>query len=444
MGIIRAAINSVKGGLADSWQEVIQPRPMSGTLAMVPGEKITHGTSQNTKGTPNIVSNGSVIQVYDNQCMLLIDGGKVVDFTAEPGYYQVSNSSMPSLFCGQFGDSLKETFSRIKYGGIPSQSQYVIYINLAEITGILFGTKNVVNYFDSFYNAELFLRAHGTYSIKITDPLKFYQEVIDKGLVTACQPFDYKSKSIQYNTEFEAALSSAINNFSADGYRISFIKGKSREFGQYMAKTLDEEWEQQRGFQVQAVAINISYNDESTELINMRNKGAMLSDAAVQQGYVAANVAEGMKAAGSNSNGAMAGFMGMNMANMAGGFNAQTLYTMGQQQAATQPQMQQTPGQQSGTPQGQPVADQWKCSCGTIVSGNFCPECGAKKPQPEAAPSSWTCSCGAVNTGKFCTNCGSPKPVVAMQPKSRCGNCGWEVADPSNPPKFCPNCGNPF
>lgn len=156
MGIIRAAINSVKGGLADSWQEVIQPRPMSGTLAMVPGEKITHGTSQNTKGTPNIVSNGSVIQVYDNQCMLLIDGGKVVDFTAEPGYYQVSNSSMPSLFCGQFGDSLKETFSRIKYGGIPSQSQYVIYINLAEITGILFGTKNVVNYFDSFYNAELF------------------------------------------------------------------------------------------------------------------------------------------------------------------------------------------------------------------------------------------------------------------------------------------------
>ena len=86
-----------------------------------------------------------------------------------------------------------------------------------------------------------------------------------------------------------------------------------------------------------------------------------------------------------------------------------------------------------------------KCNyCGAEFEGNFCPECGAKKPQPEAAPSSWTCSCGAVNTGKFCTNCGSPKPVVAMQPKSRCGNCGWEVADPSNPPKFCPNCGNPF
>lgn len=418
MGIIRAAINSVKGGLADSWQEVIQPRPMSGTLAMVPGEKITHGTSQNTKGTPNIVSNGSVIQVYDNQCMLLIDGGKVVDFTAEPGYYQVSNSSMPSLFCGQFGDSLKETFSRIKYGGIPSQSQYVIYINLAEITGILFGTKNVVNYFDSFYNAELFLRAHGTYSIKITDPLKFYQEVIDKGLVTACQPFDYKSKSIQYNTEFEAALSSAINNFSADGYRISFIKGKSREFGQYMAKTLDEEWEQQRGFQVQAVAINISYNDESTELINMRNKGAMLSDAAVQQGYVAANVAEGMKAAGSNSNGAMAGFMGMGMGmnaggNILGGYQQNPHYNNQQPQQPQQPQ---------GNPLGgaQPVQ----------------PQQNAQQPvQPQSADS-WTCACGAVNTGKFCPECGAKKPDAPK--KHFCVNCGYELKENQ---KFCPECG---
>ena len=418
MGIIKAAINSIKGGLADSWQEVIQPRPMSGTLAMVPGEKVTHGTSQNTKGTPNTVSNGSVIQVYDNQCMLLIDGGKVADFTAEPGYYQVSNSSMPSLFCGQFGDSLKETFSRIKYGGIPSQSQYVIYINLAEIPGILFGTKNVVNYFDNFYNAELFLRAHGTYSIKITDPLKFYQEVVDKGLVTSCQPFDYKTKALQYSGEFETALSSAINNFSADGFRISFIKGKSREFGQYMAQTLDEEWEQQRGFQVQTVSINISYNDESTDLINMRNKGAMLSDAAVQQGYVAANVAEGMKAAGSNSNGAMAGFMGMGM-----GMNAGSGILGGYQQNPhyNNQQAQQMPQQQMNNNGAQPQQPQQPQQAQTAQA------------QPAGG---WTCACGAVNTGKFCSECGAKKPDA---PKKRfCVNCGNELKDNQ---KFCPECG---
>lgn len=417
MGIIRAAIDSIKGGLADSWQEVIQPGQMSGTLAMVPGVKVTHGKSQNTKGTPNIVSNGSVIQVYDNQCMLLIDGGKVADFTAEPGYYQVSNSSMPSLFCGQFGDSLKETFSRIKYGGIPSQSQYVIYINLAEIPSIPFGTKNVVNYFDSFYNAELFLRAHGTYSIKITDPLKFYQEVVDKGLVTACEPFDYKTKALQYSGEFETALSSAINNYSADGFRISFIKGKSREFGQYMAQTLDEEWEQQRGFQVQTVFLNISYNDESTELINMRNKGAMLSDAAVQQGYVAANVAEGMKAAGSNSNGAMAGFMGMGVgmnagSGILGGYQQNPHYN--NQQPQQMPQQMNNNGAQPQQPQQAQPAQ-------------------TSQAQPAGG---WTCACGAVNTGKFCSECGTKKPEA---PKKRfCTNCGAELNENA---KFCPECG---
>lgn len=419
MGIIKAAINAVGGGLADSWLEVIEPSPMGDNTLICPGQLVSqNGKSQNKKGSENIVSNGSVIHVYDNQMMILIDGGKIVDFTAEPGYFQVNNSSMPSLFCGQFGDSLKETFSRIKYGGIPSQSQYVIYINLAEITGILFGTKNVVNYFDSFYNAELFLRAHGTYSIKITDPLKFYQEVIDKGLVTACQPFDYKSKSIQYNTEFEAALSSAINNFSADGYRISFIKGKSREFGQYMAKTLDQEWEQQRGFQVQAVAINISYNDESTELINMRNKGAMLSDAAVQQGYVVANVAEGMKAAGSNSNGAMAGFMGMGMGmnaggNILGGYQQNPHYNNQQPQQPQQPQGNPLGGAQPAQPQQ-----------------------NAQQPvQPQSADS-WTCACGAVNTGKFCPECGAKKPDAPK--KHFCVNCGYELKENQ---KFCPECG---
>lgn len=408
MGIIRAAINSVKGGLADSWQEVIQPRPMSGTIAMVPGEKITHGTSQNTKGTPNIVSNGSVIQVYDNQCMLLIDGGKVVDFTAEPGYYQVSNSSMPSLFCGQFGDSIKETFNRIKYGGIPSQAQRVFYINLQEIKGIPFGTSTPVNYFDNFYNSELMLRAHGTYSIKVVEPFKFYQEVIPREAVTENKSVDFADVRAQYNEEFVGALGSAINQYSADGERISFIKSKQRLIGQYMAQTLDEEWTQARGMEVFAVGMDVSYTEDSQDLINMRNKGAMLSDAAVQQGYVAANISEGLKDAGSNANGAMAGFMGMGI-----GMNAGGNIMGGYQQNPQYRQQQPTQPQQQAQPQQTPA-----------------PQAGG------AAAGSWTCSCGAVNTGKFCSECGSKKPEA---PKKRfCTNCGYELSANA---KFCPECG---
>lgn len=404
MGIIKAAINAIGGGLADSWQEVIEPSPMGDNTLICPGQlKSTNaGKGQNKKGSDNIVSNGSIIHVYDNQMMILIDGGKIVDFTAEPGYFKVSNSSMPSLFCGQFGDTIKETFSRIKFGGVPSQSQRVFYINLQEIKGIPYGTSTPVNYFDNFYNAELMLRAHGTYSIKVVEPFKFYQEVIPREAITENRAVEYNEVRAQYNDEFVGALGSAINQYSADGERISYIKSKQRLLGQYMAKTLDDEWTQGRGMEVFSVGMDVSYDEQSQELINMRNKGAMLSDAAVQQGYVAANISEGLKDAGSNANGSMAGFMGMGV-----GMNAGAGILSGYQQ---NPQYHNQQPQQAAPQQA--------------------------TPQQTAQAGSWTCSCGNVNTGNFCSECGSKKPET---PKKRfCTNCGAELSENA---KFCPECG---
>ena len=155
MGIIRAVASAIGGGFADAWQEVIEPENMGDQTVYTRGVLVNRG--ENRKGSNNIISNGSIVRVYDNQFMILVDGGKIVDYTAEPGYYQVSNSSMPSLFNGQFGDSLKEAFTRVKFGGQTPQEQKVYYINLQEIKGIKFGTRNPINYFDTFYNAELFL-----------------------------------------------------------------------------------------------------------------------------------------------------------------------------------------------------------------------------------------------------------------------------------------------
>ena len=86
--------------------------------------------------------------------MMLVDGGRVVDYTAEEGYYTVNNSMAPSLFNGQFGEALKESFDRIRFGGQTYGEQRVYYINLQEIKGLKFGTRTPVNYFDSFYHAE--------------------------------------------------------------------------------------------------------------------------------------------------------------------------------------------------------------------------------------------------------------------------------------------------
>ena len=179
MGLISAAVSSVSGVLSDSWKEVIEPDDMSDSTLLVKGVAVKKGS--NKKGTDNYVSNGSVIHVYPNTLMLLMDGGKIVDYSAQEGYYEVNNSSAPSIFNGELKDSVKETWKRFQFGGVPSQKQYVYYINTAEIKGIKFGTRTPVNYFDNFYNAELFLRAHGSYSIKITDPIKFFTEFAPKG-----------------------------------------------------------------------------------------------------------------------------------------------------------------------------------------------------------------------------------------------------------------------
>lgn len=386
MGIIRTAVQAVTGtvksALNDQFLEVIEPGQMGPDTVFTKGVQTRKGA--NKKGTADTISDGSVIHVYENQFMILTDGGKVIDYTAEPGYYTVSNSSLPSMFNGQFDDALQESFARLKFGGTTPVAQKVFYINLQELKGIKFGTRNAVNYFDSFYNAELFLRAHGTYSVKITDPLKFYAEVVPR----SAECLEIGEINEQYLSEFLEALQTAINRMSADGTRISYVTSKAMELGKYMADVLDEDWTRTRGMQIQSVGIaSISYDEESQRLINMRNQGAMMGDPNVREGYLQSSIAQGMQAAGTNPNGAMAGFMGMGMGmQAAGGF-------LGQASQANAQQMQQAA-----------QAGQWRCACGAFNSGNFCSQCG--KPSPNA---SWTCACGTVNHGNFCTSCGKPR-----------------------------------
>ena len=350
----------------------------------------------------------------------------------------MDNGSAPSLFNGDLvGDVLKDSFNRFKFGGGKPVSMKVYFLNLQEIRGIRFGTRNPVNYFDNFYNSELFLRTHGSYSIKITDPVRFYTEVVPRN----ASHLEVDDINQQFLDEFLEALQSAISQMSVDGIRISHVTSKTRELSKYMGQVLDEDWKKARGIEIQSVGIaSISYDEESQKLINMRNQGAMMGDPNIREGFVQSSIAKGLEAAGSNANGAMAGYMGMGMGMQgAGGFmsaasntnmqqmNQQAQYQqqMNQQQPqyhqqyGQQPQYQQQippqgqygqqqPNQQYGQPQGgqQPSGDTWTCTCGAVNTGNFCPNCGGRRP----APAAWTCTCGAVNTGKFCPNCGKPRP----------------------------------
>ena len=423
MGIIKAFFNATGGALADQWLEVIEADEMSDTTVFTKGVKVRKNDKRNNnkRGTDDVISNGSVIHVYPGQFMMLVEGGKVIDFTAEEGYYKVDNSAAPSLFAGELGKAIVDSFKRVAYGGVPSYSQKVYFINLQEIKGIRFGTRTPVNYFDNFYNSELFLRAHGNYSIKITDPIKFYTEVIPKN----ADKVDINQVNEQYLAEFLEALTAAINQMSADGIRISHVASKSRELSKYMANELDDSWRDNRGFEVLSVGIaSVSYDDESKALINMRNKGAMLGDPSVREGYVQGSVARGMEAAGSNPGGATGAFVGMGMGMGAGG---------GFVSAASETNRKMMEDERESK-KASMSSDGWNCSCGkTGNNGNFCTDCGSKKP---AAPSGWTCSCGNVCTGNFCPNCGNKKPEAPAD--WFCTDCGTKNSASG---KFCTTCG---
>ena len=440
MGIIKTAINAIGGTLADSWLEAFECSDMGDNTVFCRGTLVHSGDGRygNKKGTKDTVSNGSRIHVGHNQFMILVDGGKIVDYTAEPGYYEVDNSSMPSLFNGQFGDMFKDIWDRIKFGGTPSSSQKVYFINLQEIKGIKFGTPNPVNYFDAFYNAELFVRAHGTYSIKVTNPLLFYAEAIPKNK----DKVDIEDINEQYFNEFLDYLQSSMNRMSADGIRISYLTSKSRELSEYMADVMDEEWKQKRGMEIQSVGIgSISYDDESKKLIEMRNKGAMMGDPNIREGYIQSTVAEGIGAAGSNTAGATAGFVGMGMGMNSGGSfmsaasasNQQAMQNSQQKPSAPTPPTYSKPGVTSE----KKTAEGWKCACGKENTGKFCSECGAARPVQAPSAEKWVCACGSECTGKFCSECGAPRP--AAQPV--CPECGTKY---DTLPKFCSECGHKF
>ena len=410
MGLIKAITTAVGQGLGEQWKEVIQAGDMSDRTVFTKGVPVRTDGS-NTKGSSDIITNGSTIHVLPNQFMFILDGGKVVDYTAEEGYYTVNNSSAPSFFNGEFKDTMVNVLNRIQYGGTNPQKQQAFFINLQEIKGIKFGTPAPVNYFDSFYNAELFVRAHGDYSIKITNPLLFYEQVIPKN----SEHVDIDDVNEQYMSEFMQGFSAALNAMSAEGIRISFLPSKAPELAKHMQTSLDEDWNQNRGFEVDHVGVaSVSYTDDSQKLINMRNQGAMMADPSIREGFTQSAVAAGIQAAGSNTSGAGAAFMGVGMGMGAAGsfMGAASQTNMAQMQMQQQAQQQAAQPQQAAAPAAPAAAAAgaatWVCSCGAENSGKFCTNCGTAKPQPQA-PASWTCSCGTVNTGNFCTNCGTKR-----------------------------------
>ena len=432
MGLIKAISGAVGGVLADQWKEFFYCDALSADVLVRKGSKRVSGRSSNTKASDNIISNGSGIAVADGQCMLIVEQGQIKEVCAEPGEYTFDTSTEPSIFAGNLGDSIMDTFQaigrRIGYGGDTGKDQRVYYVNTKEIMGNKFGTPSPILF--EVVNRRIGMsrtvnvRCNGVYSYHISDPLLFYTKVC--GNVKT--EFTRAEIDEQLKSEFISALQPAFGALAEQELRPAQLPARANELKAAMNDALRADW-LTRGISVASIALNpIRLSDEDMKKItDMEDAASYGSNPFMIAGLQANATANAMEAAAANSAGAMTGFMGMNMAGsaMGGGFNsAQQFYQMG---------MQQVHRQETAAP----AQSGWKCACGAENSGKFCAECGAPKPAE-----GWKCACGAVNKGKFCPECGAKKP--AAEPLYRCDKCGWEPADPRNPPKFCPECGDRF
>ena len=421
MGLVRAAGAALSTMMGDQWREYFYCNSLDNDTLILKGEKRIGPKSSNTKGADNIISNGALIAVNDGQCMIIVEQGAIVEVCAEPGEFVFDSSTEPSIFYGDLGENLVNSFKtfvkRFAFGGDTAKDQRIYYFNTKEIIGNKYGTANPVPFRVLDKNIdldiEIALRAHGEFTFRLMDPILFYKNLA--GNVEK----DYKKQEIesQLRSELLTKLQPAFARIAESGVRYYQITAHTDELGQILNELLSKSWGEHYGIEMTAFGISsVTAPEEDIEMIKQLQKNAVYRNATMAAANLTAAQADAMRAAASNeSTGPMMAFAGMNMANQVGGFNAGNLYAMGAEQQNAAAANANTPAGNAESPApaaaasvaGVATASDWTCpKCGhEHNNGKFCSECGTAKAED------WTCpECGHTgNKGKFCSECGHKK-----------------------------------
>lgn len=486
-GLAGSAGGALLGGLSNignqaMFQEYLTSGDMSGDIIMKRAEFVKTNGSTNTKSDANVISNGSLIDVQHNQCMIIVENGKIVEACMEPGRFIYNTDLAPSFFAGngKFTDNVvnaaKEMWEQAKLGGQRRNTQRVYFINM----GILdepfhWGLGNVPFRHSSVVadnlpplRINMMLKGNGLAKIRVVDPIAFFTQKgaqraggDNNGIYTLSelqgQLFEPAKSKIRQTI---AAAVSDIGMREAIPYTAIMTDGNDIKIEELVNEKMQTTELGMCGFAFSQFSVNGSFMPRQEDMDMLIKKEAEWGEKAMiasDTGFAQYDV---MKTAAANDKGAGQGFMGLGMM----GFGMNQMNGMGGMmgmQNRNQPQAAPAAPAADGwkcdcgnmatgmfcsncgqkKPEPKPAADAWQCECGNTVNGNFCPNCGKAKPIPVIADH-WVCTCGAKNQGRFCPLCGTKKP--ANEPLYRCDKCGWAPADPKNPPRFCPECGDPF
>jgi membrane protease subunit (stomatin/prohibitin family) len=425
MGLIKAASGAFTGQLADQWREYFYAESLSvDTLAVKGRKRVDAYRSSNAEGSDNLISNGSILAVADGQCAIIVEQGKVVEVCVEPGEFIWDSSTEPTLLHGSLGKSIETSLKtlgrRFTFGGDTAKDQRIYYFNVKEIVDNKFGTASPIPFrmVDTGIGLDLDLavRCNGVYSFRIVDPVLFYSSVT--GNIEA--PYMREQLRPQLNTELLTALQPAFAQISARGLRYSQIPAHASEIADMLDEILSDSWGRLRGIDLVSMGFNsISLPPEDEERIKTVQLTSVMRDTTMAAATLVGAQSEAMKAAGANEGGAMLGFMGLGMAQAAGGNNAAQLYQMGQAEAGAKTVEAEAVGAAGGgaaaavpeaTSAAVPAAAPEAASAAVPAAAPPTTAPSAAS-HPAATSEAWDCSCGQTgNQGKFCQECGRARP----------------------------------
>lgn len=324
MGLIKSFANAVSGSFGDQWKEYFYCDSFEQNVLMCKGQKHQTQRGINYKGESNIISNGSIIAVNEGQCAVIVEDGKIVELTSEPGRFVYDTSSEPSIFAGEFGQSLKDSFKQIgkrfTFGGSTGKDQRVYFINIKPIENNLFGTYTPIpfRFVDKNVGADidLHIRCRGRFSYTIDNPIIFYTRIAAN--VQDCFTSDHLLD--QLRAEFVTYLQAAFAPISSRGVRPSDLLGETIELADEMNKLLKEKWLEMRGLKIFSIAFeSISVPDDEQKILTNLQETKVFTNSQMAAANFAQAQADALRAAASNENaGAFMAFAGMNMANATG------------------------------------------------------------------------------------------------------------------------------
>ncbi|MDD6380972.1 MAG: SPFH domain-containing protein [Lachnospiraceae bacterium] len=370
MGFIKAFAGSVSGELANQWKEFYTCDSLPSQVLIRRATHMVSGRSSNKHADTDDISKGSTVIVNKGQCAILVSQGQILDVAAEPGAYTWEDGTSPSFFSGSISDVIKKGWERFSYGGLNPIQQRIYYVNMKELIGCKFGTPQPVPFRIVDGNIGLDLdtsvRCNGTYTMHVSDPVVLYTAIAGN----VADEFTVDQMNDQLRAEFVQALQPTFAQLSGIGIRPSALPGQTKAISDAMKSELDQSWTSHYGLSLTSVQIiSATIPEEDQKMLQDVQRQAVYKNQGMAGAALVQAQAEAMRTAAGNSNGAMMGFAGMNMALNAGGINANQFF---QNQNKSEPQQSDVSAPKPG---------EWFCpKCGTKSDGNFCPKCGAPKP----------------------------------------------------------------